>query len=91
MSTKKQRHLTKKKQDERLEWFYTELEIETYKTVVLGEFTGDNKDVDFIVRKETYQKMKKTRSLRLTMVQMKTLQLPTIPTTPTKNPQRKIF
>lgn len=46
MDQKKQRHLTKREQ-ERLERFHVELEIQTDKAVVLGEFIGYNKVVDF--------------------------------------------
>ena len=38
--------MTKQEQDEMLEKFYPELEIETDKTVPLGEFIGGNEDVD---------------------------------------------
>ena len=44
MGPKKQRRVTKGEQDKMLEPFYAELKIET---VVLGEFIGDNEDVDF--------------------------------------------
>ena len=47
MCPKKQQRVTKQKQDKMLERFYAEFEIETDKTVVLGEFIGDSKDVDF--------------------------------------------
>lgn len=47
MCPKKQQRVTKQKQDKMLERFYAEFEIETDKTVVLGEFTEDNDEVEF--------------------------------------------
>ena len=46
MAPKKQRRLTKREEDLMLVRFYAELEIETDKAVVLGEFIGYHEEVD---------------------------------------------
>ena len=47
MTPKNQQRLTKWDQDEMLDGLHTKMEIETDKTVVLGEFTEDNDEVEF--------------------------------------------
>ena len=91
MGPKKQQRLTKWEQDEILQSFYAKFEIETDKTVVLRQLIGDNEDVDFNRAESHLSKDEEKKSVRPTMMQMKTFQLLTILTTPTNNPQRRRF